>query len=365
MHKHSHRDIYKVRPNDPAEGGSAPEPAPAGNRALSSTVRNSVVGILLMLALLGLSSWLIIRQEQASTKPEYAEDQQLPPAPVPAFGTRPTLPDIAIPESTAELLENLPGGATDARPRLAPDQIGRVVDLARTAQEHVRLREWERAEKALRQALEISPDNTLSLRLLGMVFIQQGRFDQAIAILKRTLETDPFRAETHANLGAAYMHKAQFDLAEDALHTALRIDPDFPAALLNIGLLYVATEQYAWAADHLARAVATQPSNPSARNNLGVALIRLGEAAKARPHFEAVVKEHPDVTLAYFNLAVTYALEGETSKAMEWIREGARRCTPLALTKFLSDPDFASLRNIPEFEAMLSMGADGPGVPRI
>lgn len=244
---------------------------------------------------------------------------------------------------------------------IPPEKIAQVMTLLRQAEQLMRAREFDRAEELARQSLEIWPGVNAGLRTLGTVYLQRGQFDQAILVLERALRDDPFNVSTFNNLAIAYMQRGQLDRAEDLLLSAVQIQPDIPSTQINLGLLYVLWGRYDQAVEHLEPAVGLLPNNRSAVQNLGVSLMRMGRIAEAREQFRRVLEMDPSRPSPYFNMASALVLERSYDEAMNWLRQGVKRCTPVEARKYLMDTDFDSLRTLPEFQSLVRDLTD-PGV---
>ena len=126
-----------------------------------------------------------------------------------------------------------------------------------------------------------------------------------------------------------------------------------PASQVNLGLLYVLTKRYDVALEHLSAALPAMPENTSILNNIAVCYMRLNRHEEARDRLQDVIRRNPKHAGAYFNIAMSYALQNDTFNAVSWIRQGAAQCTPVDVQRFLTDPDFASLRDKKEYQNLL------------
>jgi tetratricopeptide (TPR) repeat protein len=349
-----HRDIYAKPPAKPEESAPvlpAPEPAPAELRAM--TRRRIAYSIALMILILG-SAALFFYHEERSRE---AEGEETIDAPAGRSG-RPA-PLASIPAvGSEELPISLDSPPSQAPPDMQPQRLAEIMALLREASDLMRSREWDAAEARIRQVLSMWPNMNTALRLLGVLYIQRGQFDQAIILLERALKADPFNVDTFVNLAIAHMQQGRLEQAEDLLLTAIQLRPDISVTHINIGLLYILWGRYDQAAEHLQIAVQRMPDNHSARNNLGVALLRLGRHGEAREHFRYLMNRQPDRPEAYFNAAITFVLDRNYADAFSMLRQGIARCSPVDARRHLMDSDFDSIRELPEFRALWSELSD-------
>ena len=107
----------------------------------------------------------------------------------------------------------------------------------------------QRAERLLLDAVQDDP-GPASYRALGLLYVSQHKFDEAIQQFKKALELNPNDAQLHSDLGAALLEKAKLDrlngedgksleeLSESLEHVnrALTLNPSLLEALFNRAL---------------------------------------------------------------------------------------------------------------------------------
>jgi tetratricopeptide (TPR) repeat protein len=79
----------------------------------------------------------------------------------------------------------------------------------------------DEAERLYRTVLATEPDDPNALHLLGVVYRQRGRPQEAAALIAQALQRAPALADAHANLANAYSDMHRFDAAADSYGTAL------------------------------------------------------------------------------------------------------------------------------------------------
>lgn len=347
-----HRDIYaKPGPKD-EKAPSLPAYEPTPNEIRQRTRRRTTTSTVIMVGLLVAAAIYFYVQELRHKRDPLADLLRGPGEVTNQALRTSVVTPIGIPD-LSQLTSDLEAAGRNAPPGIPPQKMAEAMGEMRIANQFLLTRDWESAEKHVKQALQIWPDMNTGLRMLGVIYTQRGQFEQAILTLERALKSDPFSAETFNNLATAYMQKNQLEKAEDLLLTALQVRPNGAISHTNLGLLYLLWGRYEQAAEHLQAAVQQMPDSPSIRNNLGVALLRIGRFDEARGHFEFLVDRMPTRPEAYFNTAITYALERNPAEAIRWIRQAAARCSPVEAQRHLMDSDFNGLRGLPEFQALV------------
>jgi type IV pilus assembly protein PilF len=94
------------------------------------------------------------------------------------------------------------------------------------------------AERAARQALKLRPDYREAQNTLGVVLIQEKKYDQAVGVLdplsRDILYQTPWDA--WGNLGLAYLEKGSVDDAVAALRRSVAAQPKFCVGNFRLGL---------------------------------------------------------------------------------------------------------------------------------
>lgn len=84
----------------------------------------------------------------------------------------------------------------------------------------------EKAEKYLTRSLQLSPSDTETLRLMGIVKGLEGDHKTAIAYFEKVALAEPKNASAYLNLGAAYRNSGDLIKAQENFNKAQAIDPN-------------------------------------------------------------------------------------------------------------------------------------------
>jgi Flp pilus assembly protein TadD len=156
---------------------------------------------------------------------------------------------------------------------------------------------------AYTKLLQGDPANPLRHDAVAQLFLDEGKFDEAIAEFRRSLQLNAESAATHYNLGYALSARGRRDEAIAELFEALRLDPDYALAHNNLGALLQVTGRADDAMAHFERAVALRPDNLEARSNLAQLLSNRGQLAAAAEQFRAALALRSDHARALAGLA--------------------------------------------------------------
>ncbi|HJZ10835.1 MAG TPA: tetratricopeptide repeat protein [Acidobacteriota bacterium] len=114
-----------------------------------------------------------------------------------------------------------------------------------------RLKKWDEAEEAFKQAISINPQNANALNYLGYMLIDRGeRVEESIEYVRKALEMDKNNGAFLDSLGWGYFKINKFDLAEDNLKRALELLEDNAVVHDHLGDLYFKQGKFREAMQH-------------------------------------------------------------------------------------------------------------------
>lgn len=259
------------------------------------------------------------------------------PAPPPAQA--PSAAPAPLPPSSGALRES--------------EQMEEALAAYRSAEKMLLAQRFDQAEERALAALRAFPKMASAQRLLGLVYLQQGRIDLAINHLEASLRNEPFHPQALTDLSVAYLQNRNPGVALELIETCRRLHPDYKPAVLQHGLILLSQPDFERAIEILREAIEAFPKLPGPRNNLAVALARSGDRAGAREQLAALLEISPDNFSALFNMGALYAQETNAPAAIPWLQRAMERMNPSQFQTFLNDPDLAPIRDAPEFKQFL------------
>ena len=125
------------------------------------------------------------------------------------------------------------------------------------------------AIKYISDALNLSPNNTVLLNMLGYCYEQQNRYEEAIAVFRKIIEIDRHNYNAYNSL--AYI----FALTEDNLNEALKFakialesNPENPAYLDTIGYIYLKRGNLDISKNFLKKALSKVPDSEDVKSHI-------------------------------------------------------------------------------------------------
>jgi tetratricopeptide (TPR) repeat protein len=141
-------------------------------------------------------------------------------------------------------------------------------------------------------------------------FLDEGRYEDAIAAADAALAIDPKSMSAWLSRGAALKAVGRFWDAADSLEAALGCMPGLAIVHLNVANIYAALERFAKAEDHLHKAIELEPSLVEAYASLGSVYIRMVRYDLAEAPTRFALSLDAGNVVANQNLAAILAQQG-------------------------------------------------------
>lgn len=102
--------------------------------------------------------------------------------------------------------------------------------LSNMAVAYYRMKDYAHAEHFFLEALRLNPDFINALAGLGTMYIDLGRYNEAVVKLARAVRKDPKVGKLHFELGRAYLGQGDVVQARAEFAKAVELAPDTPLA---------------------------------------------------------------------------------------------------------------------------------------
>jgi len=199
------------------------------------------------------------------------------------------------------------------------------------------------ARKMYREAAEtykeVKPDSALIQNKIGIAYHQMLKLEIAKRYYERAIKLDPKYAEAINNLGTVYYSRKSYVRSIRFYRRALRLSPNSASVYSNLGTAYFARKDYKKASETYQKALALDPEVFEHHSTWGVLLQERTVEERAKFHYY---------------LAKTYAQAGMNDRALLYIRKALEEGFT-ERKKLMEDPEFVSLRKLPEFQELLAM----------
>jgi tetratricopeptide (TPR) repeat protein len=217
----------------------------------------------------------------------------------------------------------------------------------------------ERADEASRRALELDPGLADAHAARGFALFLTKRLAEAEAEFERAIELDPRNYEALYFYGRASFQQGKLEDAADLFERAMTAREEYQAAFFHaqareaLGQSEAARAGYEHALHVAEKHMDLNPDDPRAATMRAVALCRLGRQEDGLEWAQRALAIDPEDAGVRYNVACLYALEGEAEKAIACL-EDAIQVGFGNRDWIANDPDLASLRDHPRFQALIS-----------
>jgi tetratricopeptide (TPR) repeat protein len=201
------------------------------------------------------------------------------------------------------------------------------------------------AEDLFRRVTQLKPDLASGHAHLGLLYLQTGRPEEAVAQLREAVRLDPARtdasdalvhlwreqaqaatknedsaaalallidarklapgsADVQFEFGMAALQMSLWDDAVEAFRQTLQLRKNDPIAVWGLGRAYMGQAKFEEASQQFARYAALRPNDSAGHCALGMTLAALERSAEARAQFEQSIGLAPAQTESYFRLGL-------------------------------------------------------------
>ncbi|PKU21821.1 tetratricopeptide repeat protein [Telmatospirillum siberiense] len=163
------------------------------------------------------------------------------------------------------------------------------------------------AADGYRRVLAEMPGYPYALHGLGVIALQSGRSDEALALIERALAIEPEFAEAYVNRGNLLRKAGRMAEARQSYRHATDLRPGDAEAPYNLGTLLQMTGEGTAASICYRRTLDLIPAHAKALNNLGIQYKLEGRNEQALRCFRRAAAAQPEFAEAWYNQGVTLA----------------------------------------------------------
>lgn len=187
---------------------------------------------------------------------------------------------------------------------------------------------WRDSETLFRHALAVTANNDVAENNLGIVFLRQGKVDQALSLLQAAVDLRPDNSPAHENLAKALLQKGQVADALVHYRKLLKLQPDNIEVHNIVGTVLIQQGRIREGVEEWQKVLAIQPDNGNAMSNLAWVFatspedpLRDGKRAVQLAE-DAMRISGRRIPIIFRTLAAAYAESGEFSKAIQVAQQG-------------------------------------------
>ncbi len=198
------------------------------------------------------------------------------------------------------------------------------------------------ARKMYRDAIEMymqEPSSAQMLNKIGIAYHQLADIETAGKYYQRAVKADPQFVDAINNLGTVYYSKKSYRRAINEFRKVLRLKPDAASTWANLANAYFERKQFERSTEALQKALELDPGVLDNHGNVGSLVQDRNVADRAKYHYY---------------LAKSLAKKGQNADALVYIRKALEEGFK-ERNKFQEEPEFAGLRDDPEFKQIMAV----------
>jgi Tfp pilus assembly protein PilF len=140
--------------------------------------------------------------------------------------------------------------------------------------------------KYLKNALELDGDNLEACRLLAKIYMENGKYEDALPVVEKILGISPHSGFAYGYRGEILHSKGKYGEAREALRKSLRLEPGNPRAYFLLGKVFERLGRLADAVLEYETAVGLSPATYRYRNALATCYKALDQEMSAFRQWE-------------------------------------------------------------------------------
>lgn len=171
------------------------------------------------------------------------------------------------------------------------------------------------------RSLEFNKDDAAKTRLiLGLSYLENGRFEQAKYNLEKAYEFTPDRADVNYSLGYYYQLVGEMSIAEEYYKEAVDLEPRNPDTLNNYGTFLCNIGQVEKAETYFKRAINISKYTRAAESyeNMAICALTNDQLVKAMEYYETSYKHNPSRPNNVLSLAGLKYASGDLVAALDF-----------------------------------------------
>jgi len=160
-------------------------------------------------------------------------------------------------------------------------------------------------------------------------YCETGKFNKAKPILEKLIKKNPTVSEYHRILGQIYSDEGRQEDAINCLIDALRWDPKNTHALTMMGNIFARSKNdIPTAMSYYEHALVVKPDDHIAMNNIGANLMQLEKVDDAQRYFEQALSINGDYPNTLYGLGMINGMKGNHPAAFDFAIQTLKKCKP-------------------------------------
>jgi tetratricopeptide (TPR) repeat protein len=255
-------------------------------------------------------------------------------------------------------------GNVAATPELAPASVQNSASTAsdpaslfRQGMQAMQSGQLSAAEDDFRQVIALDPKSGSAHVNLGVAYMRERRWDDALVELYRAESLSPNVPGIRLNIGLAHYRKNDFDAAIEPFSEVLQREPDSLQARYLLGLCYFFTNKYKEAAETLSPLWERESTNLNYLYVLSIAASKSSNSPLQKRAFDQMLAIGQNTAEFHLYLGKAWLAEGNTDDALKEFHASASARPDLPLVHYFLGRTYLEQHAYPQAEAELQKDA--------
>lgn len=194
----------------------------------------------------------------------------------------------------------------------------------------------ENSITALQLALEKNPENPEILSDLGLMYLKNELYQEAIDPLEKSLIIRDSDSKTHFHLALAYGAVGRHPEKLKQLQATVRLDPNMAEANFKLALAYAANKRHQEASQYYKKTIQLDPDYQEAHYFLALSYFLTNRYKEALVSIQETIRLSPTNAEAHYALGQIYMKLGRFNKAIHPLQTAMRIQPQLPKNKSLN-----------------------------
>jgi TolB-like protein/predicted Zn-dependent protease len=214
--------------------------------------------------------------------------------------------------------------------------------------------DWQGGFKNYERAVQINPNSVLAHFWLETYYIQNCRYEEALAELEKALAIEPKLLVLWHNLAWVYFNCRRFEDSIKIHQQIIETNAAYPFANLSYSWVLCRAGRFDEAIEQARRGFELAPENPMYRCGLASAFAAAGKNAEAEEILSDLAQISNEKYVSPYMLATVYISLGDKDKALELLKNAAE-IRDTWIVWLAVNPQFDALRDDARYEEILRL----------
>ncbi len=213
--------------------------------------------------------------------------------------------------------------------------------------------EWAEAERFLKRALVLAPQNLTAHHWYGDLLLYSGRVQESVGELRIARDIDPLSAIVQSEYANSLVVNRQYDRAIAEGQKGVALDPTLVLAYTNYAEAFLLENKLDSALTQYRKALALDSAASTARGYMVAALMAKGLTDSAHHETDRLLRRVRPPSWSVDPIIALTAI-GDKKRALDYLEAAVKSGSAGAVSTAYTDPYLDSLRLDPRYKAIVS-----------